>query len=409
MISQFYEDVHKYLLRRISNSTTYRGMHLVQHQRLPIEKLGVFLNSIFDVAGVGSFIEPSNDDPSPTGTSHKSSDKRRVPPGNTAQGCKVYWDILDDIANANVADVGATFNSLKKNTFPNLEGMGLLVRISASQTGTPKKAQLTKLAVKFINGNPREKIGIFSYCNENVLKPMISVLDSALNTFDTINVFEMMLFLTDVSISVQERIDLVGKYKRLKRLQVIQLHLEIQNRMSMRMGPNVPKIAKLDWHNWWNESKQITNMLNTVVGFSVYQNELIMKAGNAEAASFSTSRSQIVKREAITWHNLVVMDHWELHHIVPVEYATGSNDLRKIDDKRNLLYIPSRIHRSIAHTSNLMVAISFDPAYVVLSNPLKENGRPKMEIAWPRDVGINPGHFDAIVEYNKTLLEIIAA
>jgi hypothetical protein len=409
MKSEFYEDVREYLHRRVSDSTTYRGMHLVQHQRLPEDKLFVILKSIHDAVGESSFVEPANDDPSPTGKSHQLGDPRRTPRGNTAEECIAYWDILDNIAAANVDDVGATFNSLKKNTFPNLEGMKLLIRTPGLTKNHPKKAQLSPIAVKFIFSQPRERTRIFSECNENVLKPMINVLDITLQKFDTVSVYEMMLFLTDENLSTQNRIELLGKYKRLKTLQIIQLHKDLQSYMANKMGPNVAKVDKLDWHNWWNESKQITQMLNTVIGFNVYQNELIMKAGNAEATSFTANRLASVKKEALIWHSVEPRENWDLHHILPVEYATGSADLRHIDDKRNLLYIPSSIHRKIPNTSNLMVEFTFDALNVYLQNPLVEGKEPRLAIAWPRDAAVNKLNLDSMVDYNKKLLELVIA
>jgi hypothetical protein len=382
-------------------------MHLAQHQRLPQEKLFVIIKSIYDATKMDWFIEPSNDDPAPTGKSHKITDSKRTPPGNTDDDCRTYWKILDNIASADVEGVGATFNSLKKNTFPNLESMGLLRRENSLFGGQPKKAQLTELAEKFLTANSRERTKIFSECNENILKPMIQILDLALERSDTISVYEMMLFLTDESITVDERLNLVSKYKRLGTLQVIQLHSELQNKMNQKMGSEVPKTEKLDWHNWWNESKQITTMLNSVVGFNVYQDELIMKVGNAAAVAFSPTRSQQVRKEALVWQSLAIKEAWDLHHIVPVEYATSSSNLKLIDDKKNLLYIPQAIHKKIPRTSNLFVEFSYDTSYVYLKNPLNDNDQKSFVISWPRDAGVSSTTLDPMVKYNKELLALV--
>ena len=195
----------------------------------------------------------------------------------------------------------------------------------------------------------------------------------------------------------------------MKKLQVIELHDSIQTRMNRSMGSNVAKIDKLDWHNWWNESRQMTDMLETVVGFNVYQDDQIMKAGNAEAIVFSASRSQNVRREALSWHSLTSKEDWDLHHILPVEYATSSSDLKQIDDKRNLLYIPSSIHKTIPNTSNRMVQFTYDATHVILRNPLTTDGKPLKEIAWPRDAGVNQNNLQEMVIYNKKLLELVIA
>lgn len=51
MINAAYNEVKDYLVRRISDSSKYRGMHLAQHQRLPIEKFEVIVRAIYDVMG----------------------------------------------------------------------------------------------------------------------------------------------------------------------------------------------------------------------------------------------------------------------------------------------------------------------------------------------------------------------
>jgi hypothetical protein len=384
-------------------------MHLAQHNRLPIEKLIVILQSIRSAVGVAWFIEPANDDPAPT-RKHDPLQPRRIPSGMILQDCAEYYLILDEIYNAQVEKVSATFNSLKKNIFPNLEGMGLLQRDDSGQrTGGNKKARLSPVAINFLDGNERVQKKIFSECNERILKPIVEILDVVLEKFDTINVYEMMLFLTDESINLERKMELISKYKGMKKLQVIELHDSIQTRMNRSMGSNVAKIDKLDWHNWWNESRQMTDMLETVVGFNVYQDDQIMKAGNAEAIVFSASRSQNVRREALSWHSLTSKEDWDLHHILPVEYATSSSDLKQIDDKRNLLYIPSSIHKTIPNTSNRMVQFAYDATHVILRNPLTTDGKPLKEIAWPRDAGVDQNNLQEMVIYNKRLLELVIA
>jgi hypothetical protein len=409
MKAEFYSEVENYLNNRISDPKNYRGMHLAQHNRLPIEKLIVILQSIRSAVGVAWFIEPANDDPAPT-RKHDPLQPRRIPSGMILQDCAEYYLILDEIYNAQVEKVSATFNSLKKNIFPNLEGMGLLQRDDSGQrTGGNKKARLSPVAINFLDGNERVQKKIFSECNERILKPIVEILDVVLEKFDTINVYEMMLFLTDESINLERKMELISKYKGMKKLQVIELHDSIQTRMNRSMGSNVAKIDKLDWHNWWNESRQMTDMLETVVGFNVYQDDQIMKAGNAEAIVFSASRSQNVRREALSWHSLTSKEDWDLHHILPVEYATSSSDLKQIDDKRNLLYIPSSIHKTIPNTSNRMVQFAYDATHVILRNPLTTDGKPLKEIAWPRDAGVDQNNLQEMVIYNKRLLELVIA
>ena len=408
MIKAAQKEVTDYLVSRIGNPTSYRGMHLVQHQRLPIEKFETILQAIFNVAGNEVFIEPSGDDPNPRRT-HQLNDARRAPSGMSLKDCKSYWDMLDEIARMNVDGVGASFNSLKKNTFPNLEAMGILHRFPPDSSRGVKTAKLSNYAIEFLNGSKRQKMVVYSNAMQKILAPLLEVLDVALERFDSVNVYEMMLFLTDDTKSLEERVNLLGRYKLLKRLQIIQLHSDIQELMNKKMGPHVPKKEKLDWHNWWNESKQMLGMLSTVVGYSVLNDDIVMRAGDAKQELFNRTRSQLVKTQSLEWHELEAKSGWELHHIVPVEYAASSSDLKKIDDKKNMLYIPSAVHRSIPNSSNLMVQLDFTKSHVVLSNPLSSSGKPNMEIQWPKEAGVMSRNFTEMVKYNRSLLGLIIA
>jgi len=408
MINAAYKEVNDYLVKRISNPSAYRGMHLAQHQRLPIDKFEVIVRAIFTVAGDDKFVEPSGDDPDPSGT-HELGDTRRAPAGMTLKQCRDYWEILDEIARAEAQGVGASFNSLKKNTFPNLERMGILERSSADTAGAVKTAKLTRYAIEFLKGSNRQKVVVYSNAMQKILSPLLEVLDLALERFDSVNVYEMMLFLTDDMKSIDERVNLLGRYKLLKRLQTIKLHTDIKDLMSKKMGTHVPKKEKLDWHNWWNESKQMLGMLSTVVGYSVLNDDIVMKAGDARQEQFNRTRSQNVKTQSLEWHGLEAKRGWELHHIIPVEYAASSSDLRKIDDKRNMLYIPSAVHRLIPNSSNLMVQLDINKTHVVLRNPLSTSGKPDMEIPWPKEAGVIPENFQEMIKYNKSLLGLIIA
>ena len=408
MINVAYKEVSDYLMKRVSDPSKYRGMHLAQHQRLPIEKFEVIVRAIYTVVGEGNFVEPSGDDPNPNRT-HKLGDARRAPAGMTLKECSNYWEILDEIARAEVEGVGASFNSLKKNTFPNLEKMGILYRVEPDSAGEVKTAKLSKYAIEFLKGSNRQKVVVYSNAMQKILSPLLEVLDLALERFDSVNVYEMMLFLTDGSKGIEERVNLLGRYKLLKRLQTIKLHTDIQELMSKKMGSHIPKKEKLDWHNWWNESKQMLGMLSTVVGYSVLNDDIVMRAGDARQELFNRTRSQLVKTQSLEWHGLVAKSGWELHHIVPVEYAASSSDLRKIDDKRNMLYIPRSVHRSIPNSSNLMVQLDINKTHVVLRNPLSKNGKPNMEIQWPNEAGVISDNFEEMIKYNESLLDLIIA
>lgn len=400
-----FDFVETYLQSRIRDPKTYRGMHLSQHNRLPREKLDVILTSIFDTVGAESFIEPSGDDPLPS-RSHKVGDSWRFPPGNCAEDCRDYWTILDRIAGSGVKGVSASFNSLKKNLFPNLQSMGLLERIQTDREG-PKRARLTDTAISYLSADKRNRIKLFADASERPLKPLIERLDPLLERFNVINVMEIMLFVSDGSLGREDLESLIWSYKKLRQIEKLELHEAIQLQMSKSMGSHVPKTRKLDWHNWLNQAQQMIDHLKVVTGFSVYQEELVMRAGDAVAALFAPQRSQTVKLEALKWHSLERRDGWELHHILPIDYATSQTELAKIDSKENLIYISQSAHRQFPRRANRIVKVTFQNDLLRVFNPASRDGKPEVNLRQGVDVLFDPTNASAMVRYNEYLLEFI--
>jgi len=405
-MSEQFDYVETYLQSRIQDSKSYRGVHLQQHNRLPQAKLEVLLTAIYNTVGAESFIEPSGDDPAPS-RSHKVGDPWRYPKGNLPGDCSNYWEILDAIAGADVSDVSASFNSLKKNHFPNLEAMGLLSRIEGTHD-SPKRAQLTDRAVEYLQANKRQRSKIFADASEKPLAPFIERLDPLLERFNIISVYEVMLFVSDFTLELDECETLIYNYKRLKQIQKLELHESIQKQMQRRMGPDVPKRQKLDWHNWLNQAQQILDHLQVVTGFVVYQNEVVMRSGDAFAASFSARRSQTVKAEAMDWHSLDKVDGWELHHVLPIDYATSEAELDRIDSKENLIYISKEAHRKFPTRSNRTVKLKFSEGCVTVFNPASRDQLPEVTLVIDVDIRLDMDNLPAMLEYNEMLLDFIS-
>jgi hypothetical protein len=372
----------------------YRGVHLAQHNRLPEDKLVALLEAIYSAVGDGDFGIPPGDDPEPT-RNHRPSARRQV------AGFDDYYDILDAIAISEQRGISATFNSLKKNHFPNFEAMGLLDRSAGRQIGG-----LTRAALQILEAGPtRRRTLLVGRAMERIIGSFSDELHKILREMDQLSVWEIMLIVSDPSESTANKIDLIRKYRRLRAVERLELHENVQSLCdaTMRLG----KVDKRDWHNWWNEAKQIVTMLSLVPGFVVFQEEHVMLAGGPGIPNLEKTRSAQVKREAMDWHGLVAAKGWELHHVFPVEYAVSARDMSLIDAKENLLCIPSSRHRAIPTRGNRSVMIQHKGRSLSLCNPANSTGEPKFDFEIGREVRIRVDLIPRVIAYNEMLLRSV--
>lgn len=394
-------NIESYVLNRIKKDS-YRGVHLAQHNRLPEEKLVALLTAIYRAVGTDDFLVPPGDDPTPS-RKHDPSRTRALPLYSQ------YYDILDEISRTNVDGISATFNSLKKNHFPNFVGMGLLQRDNAEKgNNDPIVARLTESAIKIINaGASRSRTVLIGKASEKLIgSQFIDEIHELLTRLDMLNVYEIMLIISDTDISTEQKESLVRSYRRLKNVSRIQLHETVKDQCLPTMS--LSKKERRDWNNWWNEARQIITMLSTVSGFNVYNEEQIMLAGSSGVALFRPDRSTSIKRLALDWHGIPPKVGWELHHIYPVEYATCAKDMQMIDSIYNLLYIPADRHRMIPSRGNLSVRMRHDGNHIILENPVSSSGEPRIRFEISVDVAVNVDRIKKMVDYNDELLKAVS-
>lgn len=377
-------DIRSYLQSRIA-STNYRGIHIAQHNRLPEEKLVALLTAIHSVVGTKVFAVPPGDDT-----------------GVRLVGYAEYYSILAAIDSAGQEGLSATFNSLKKNHFPNFESMGLLSRGERART-----ARLTNHAVDILNAeSSRKRTKLIGDAMERMFgQSFVDDLHELLQKLDFLNLHEFMLIASDESLDLNDKERLTRAYRRLKRIERLQLHSEMEDRCARTMS--LPKKDKRDWHNWWNEARQIVTMLSVVPGFNVYNDEQVMLAGSAATSMFAPTRSNRAKEEAFDWHGIAKQSGWEMHHIYPVEYATCERDLNLIDAKENLLYIPAAKHRQIPSKGNRSVQFRYDATHVLLVNPASADNKPQVLLAVPREATVNHNRLPAMAAYSERILQSV--
>lgn len=378
-------DLRSYLQSRIA-SDNYRGIHVAQHNRLPEAKLVALLTAIHGVVGTAAFSVPPGDDT-----------------GVRLVGYSEYYSILAAIESAGVEGLSATFNSLKKNHFPNFENMGLLSRDKKART-----ASLTSDAIDILNaGSSRRQTKLIGEAMERMFgQAFVDDLHELLKKLDFLNLHEFMLIASDESLDLNDKEHLIRAYRRLNRVKRLQLHSDMEDRCAKTMSQ--PKKDKRDWHNWWNEARQIVTMLATVPCFNVYNDEQVMLAGSATVSMFAPTRSNRAKQDAFDWHGIAKQDGWEMHHVYPVEYATCEKDLNLIDAKENLLYIPAVAHRRIPSKGNRSVQLRYDATHVLLVNPASADNKPQVLLAVPLEAAVNRDRLPAMVAYSEQLLQSVA-
>jgi hypothetical protein len=381
--------LREYLNARIG-SPNYRGVQLAQHNRTPALKLTTLLSVIYGVTGTTEFPVPKGDDPAPT--RHHDSETPR-PNANYEE----YYDILDAIADAAIPGVTATFNSLKKNHFPNLVGMGLLVRTK----GATPTARLTDAAEDIVNEtNDRQRGKLIGDAMENLLgKPFIDEVYDLLGVIDTINASEMMLIVSDITLPFDVKVKYLREYKGMRRRARARMLSELSTTCQQTM--NLPKVDKRDWGNWMNEARQIISALALVPTLSVYNIELVMLAGAAATREFIPVRSQKAKDDAFLWHDIQRQDGWELHHIVPMETVVSKADLLLIDVKENLLYIPAAKHHRIKPPS---IKFRFDLTTIQLINPDDDTGEPISLFEIGPEAAVNRDRLEPMCKHNRKIL-----
>lgn len=392
------EDIRQYAFDRLARPK-YRGIHLAQQNRLPLSKLTVLLGAVREIAGDQPFVVPPGDE----SRYIYSPDHRQ------------YHAMLDLINRA--PKISASFNSLKKNHFTNLERMELLnylpmTRDSGSRSRI-RKAVLTPNGIALIEAGAYRQSELFGEAKRRLLGPYADPLFELLAEVDSLNLYEIMLIASDLTTDLARKVELVRAYRRLKTVGMLQFHQELEDFCNSTHLPGVPKPQKRDWGNWFNQAEEIMETASAAVGFAAVRGRKqrslqLYQSGNPNMAPFTPQRSAQVKAEALAWHDLSRRTGWELHHIYPIDYATCPQDLRLIDAMQNLLYLPKQQHNRIPKKKNRSVQLSRELTHVLLMNPAAPGGEPIVDFAIPLEVVVKLDNLPVMISYNQRLLTEVA-
>ena len=390
-------ELRAYLDARISDSRTYRGLHVAQHNRIGPERLTAILEGVAQAADSRWFIVPPGDDPAPSRTHDPAI------PHPLRATYPDYFSVLDAITRAGVP---VTFNSLKKNHFPNLDDMGLLERQEMSRGNF--RARLTSAATDIVTesdertrqghiGRARERL--FASRDPAFLRELFELLGDISTLSDT----ELMLFVSDRDQDRSKHQELIRAYRRMALLQRVVLLSEYERRCDATIG--LPKVKRLDWGNWRNQAQQIISLLQLVTGFVVPEGageRVVVRSDRPVPSGYTRTRSNGVKDKALALHSLTRQEGWELHHIVPIEYATCDAEMQLIDSPENLLCLTKEAHRQFPTTGNTTIKLGAVTATEVHIEDLA--GRTPIVLEIDIDVFLDPRVVHALKNYNARLL-----
>lgn len=332
----------KYIVKRVQRND-YRGWHVTQHNRLTTEQEKV--KKILEVIQL-----------------YSQNNILLVPPGDHSHYISGYKD--DSMYTQYIAavdhiheELGAgTFNSIKKNIFPDLERMGFVYRGVMTYSPDSRTRGLPYLSMtaqgkslcksNIMDGSIIFHKGVVNIFNEK-LEEFVNVIHDSEFKKSNISIYEFMFIFSDVRKDKDiGKVSLLKSYRRLKkrkRDRLIELIKEYAN-------PNhwTNKKHKRDFGNWKNEIQQMMGMLKRTLYFEVGSNRYISLNFSGESVSsgeLKIKRRQVPKEEYFKYHGVNKLNNFELHHIVPLSQATSDVEVQLVDDYKNLIYISKSKHK----------------------------------------------------------------
>ena len=346
----------KYIVGRVQDDD-YRGWHISQHNRYDMDDILIILREIYAVAESNNFSIPPGD-----------YDKDVELPTEYAN----YGDIVNRV-HAKM-DRG-TINSLKKNFFPDLEKMKLLVREKIALKQGARQVlhgRLTDDTLAFINSDLlTDRYKKFTDAIDKLFGSKISELAEMIHLSDyandPISIYEFMFIFSDNSDDI-DKIKLLDSYRNLSKSQQRRV-IKLVKKYADPRNFSGDKTAQRDFHNWKNQAQQILGLFKTTVYFEVDRNKYFrLNIGATGFFQEPTRRSVVPKREYFSFHRVEKKDKFELHHIVPISSARNKEEAKMVDDYRNLIYIHRSKHKRISRGRGEHVVLDIDDLTARFSN-----------------------------------------
>ncbi|MFA5773054.1 MAG: hypothetical protein WC908_00040 [Candidatus Paceibacterota bacterium] len=318
-----------------------------------------------------------------------------------------------------------TQDAMRKNLFPDLHRMGLIVRYDKDKKPTDpfskqgvKYVSLSNQGLKLIKGKTiLEQYFIFSKGIDNLLGGYIDIILDILRDkeygIDNLNIFEYMFFVSAVGTetsfnkSTDEAVDLIKEYRNLTSTQ----RKSVIETLKVELNPKKfagNKTKKRDFHNWHNKAVQVFYLLNQTVYFEVRGDQLVLKGGIngfAETAIISTrlDRSLNEKYQYFVKNEIEKVTGFELHHVVPLAWSESIHHFKLLDKWENMVYIDAFSHAKITQNRNRNVIIDFVSDDMTLTDHSKNQIYLKVQ----DNIAYKPTNKTVMKKYNNELLNTV--
>lgn len=394
-------DFLTFLTRRILDNK-YRGVVSSQHNRYTIDNIEDILSELYEYK-----------------TKYKKPLKiRTVDISKRPMNTEEEADYAQIVSNIDDKMGRTTQDSLRKNFFPDFERMGLIVRHKIGNS--IKSVEITRLGIDFIHADLMTKLLIFSKSLNNLLEGSVDLIISILTNykFDYITEYELMFIIsavgannTNFEITESEAVKLITSYRRLRPSQKEYMIKLLNNELQPKGQQN--KTLKRDWHNWKNKNDQIFYLLTQSVFFEISQGNKLSLRGKIKLDGnnyelLQKKRSQVEKINYFNNHSIdkSLYKGYELHHIVEYSEARTPEQLKLIDNWKNMILIDGQTHNEITIDRNKInyYLYNYSIEYAKISDIMNEHVK---KLEYDKNLIIDRKLNKIIKEYNSVLIDSI--
>ncbi|KKS52802.1 MAG: Type-2 restriction enzyme MboII [Parcubacteria group bacterium GW2011_GWA2_42_28] len=318
-----------------------------------------------------------------------------------------------------------TQDAMRKNLFPDLHRMGLIVRYGKDKRSTDpfakqsvKYVSISDQGLKLINAKTiLDKYFIFSKAIDSLLGGYIDLILDILRDkeyeMDNLNIFEYMFFVSAIgtessfNINTDNAVELIKEYRNLtptQRQSVIET-LKVELNPKKFQGT---KTNKRDFHNWHNKAVQVFYLLNQTVYFEVRGEKLILREGKnsfneKETINTRLDRSLNEKYQYFVRNDVGKISGFELHHVVPLAWSESTHHFKLLDKWENMVYIDAFNHAKITQNKNRNVIMDFINDDMTLTDHSKHQIYLKVQ----ENIAYKPTNKTTMKKYNNELLNTI--
>ena len=315
-----------------------------------------------------------------------------------------------------------TQDAMRKNLFPDLHRMGLIVRYDKNKKITDPFSQqrikfvsISNQGLKLIKAKTiLDKYFIFSKGIDSLLGGYIDIILDILRDkeydIDKISIYEYMFFVSAIgtessfNINTDKAVELIKEYRNLtptQRKSVIEtLKVELKPKNFSGSKP-----SKRDFHNWHNKIAQVYYLLNQTVYFEVRGEQLVLKEGQNSFSETTTrlDRSLNEKYQYFVKQTVVKTLGFELHHVVPLAWSENIHHFKMLDKWENMVYIDAFSHAKITQNKNRNVVLEVVKDDITLT----DHSDSEVYLKYKENILYKPTNKDTMRDYNNELLNTV--